>query len=243
MTTAGIVRTRIRHVRTTPIQHRFGYRSYSWLVDVDDLPTLPGLLRPFARFLARDHLGDPRASIRENLDNYLAEAGVDLGGGRILMLANARVLGYVFNPLSVFWCYHSSGPLECVIAEVHNTYGQRHCYLVRPDKAGNAQVAKRFYVSPFNPVAGSYRLHVPEPTDRLRVTISLTRSGDTPMFTATMSGQVLPAELRTVVRALVAVPLAPLLVAAQIRWQGLRLSARRLPVVPRPEPIAEEAAR
>ena len=74
------------------------------------------------------------------------------------MLANARVLGHVFDPLSVFWCYDSSGRLACVVAEVHNTYGERHAYLLRPDEAGVAVTGKDFHVSPFFDVSGTYEL-------------------------------------------------------------------------------------
>ena len=103
---------------------------------------LPRPLRWLARFDARDHLGDPAASIRANVDAYLATEGVDLEGGRVLMLATPRSFGYAFNPLTVFWCHDRTGALECVVAEVHNTYGERHCYLLRPDADGHAGADK-----------------------------------------------------------------------------------------------------
>ena len=103
---------------------------------------LPRWPRPLARFDARDHLGDPQASIRANVDRFLAARDVDLRGGRVPMLAHARVLGYVFNPLTVYWCHRPDGTLACVVAEVHNTYGDRHCYLLRPDERGRAEVAE-----------------------------------------------------------------------------------------------------
>ena len=95
---AALYECRISHVRTAPLRNAFRYRGYQWLVDLDDLPRLPPWLRPLASFRARDHLGDPLRSIRANVDSYLAGRGIDLNGGRIVMLANARVLGYVFNP-------------------------------------------------------------------------------------------------------------------------------------------------
>ena len=79
-------------------------------------------------------------TIRQNLDAWLARPRASTcAGGRVLMLANARVLGYVFNPLTVYWCHRADGALACVVAEVHNTYGERHCYLLRPDDAGRAE--------------------------------------------------------------------------------------------------------
>jgi hypothetical protein len=122
---------------------------------MDNLPRLPAPLRPLARFEVRDHLGDPAApSIKANVVGYLARNGIDLAGGTVLMLASARVLGYVFNPLSVFWCYAASARLQAVLAEVHNTYHQRHVYLLRPGEDGLAEAAKEFYVSPNTPSRG-----------------------------------------------------------------------------------------
>ena len=145
-----------------------------------------------AGFQARDHLGDPRRSIRENLDHFLAARGIDLGGGRVTMLAHARVLGYVFNPLTVYWCHRADGTLACVVAEVHNTYGQRHAYLLHTDDRGRAQVPKEFYVSPFYPVDGRYRMSLPEPDARLALSVVLGRP-DGHSFAASVHGRGVPA--------------------------------------------------
>ena len=94
------------------------------------------------------------------------------------MLTNARSLGYVFNPLTLYWCHDRCGcELVCVVAEVHNTYKQRHRYLLRTDDAGRVDTAKEFYVSPFYPVDGSYRMSLPEPGEQLAITITLHRPG------------------------------------------------------------------
>ena len=237
---AAIYRTSISHVRRSPLKNAFTYRSYSWFVDVDRLPRLPRLLRPLAVFRAGDHLGDPDATIRANVERYLRTQGIEPDGGAIHMLTSARVFGYVFNPLTLFWCYRSSGELECVVAEVHNTYGERHCYLLRTDPAGRASVPKAFYVSPFNDLDGQYRMKLPAPGDRLSVSIVLEREGHRP-FVATMDGRRHPATLRNVLAAALAVPAAPLLVSALIRVQGITLWARRLPVVARPQHTSQEA--
>ncbi|MBN9620962.1 MAG: DUF1365 family protein, partial [Actinobacteria bacterium] len=113
------------------------------------------------------------------------------------MLADARAAGYVFNPLTLFWCHDRSGAVVAVIAEVHNTYGQRHRYLLRPDDAGRAEVAKEFYVSPFYPVDGHYRMSLPEPGERLALTITLHRPDERP-FVATVRGVPAPAGRRAV---------------------------------------------
>jgi uncharacterized protein len=161
-------------------------------------------------------------------------------GGPIHMLTSARVFGYVFNPLTLFWCYRSTGELQCVVAEVHNTYGERHCYLLRTDPSGRASVPKAFYVSPFNDVDGEYRMKLPAPGDRLAVSIILEREGHRP-FVATMDGRRRPATSRNILAAAFAAPAAPLLVSALIRVQGIKLWARRLPVVARPHHTSQEA--
>ena len=198
-----------------------------WLVDLGEMPKLPWWARPFAKFEARDHLGSPDRTIRENLDEWLAEQGIDLGGGQVLMLANARVLGYVFNPLSVYWCHDASGELVCVVAEVHNTYGGRHCYLLRTDAQGRALVDKEFYVSPFLEVDGHYVMRLPKPGNELSVTIALRQNGKT-TFSATMKGT-----RSTGLRMLLRRPLMPQRVSALIRRHGIALYFKRLPIVPR----------
>ena len=239
MTTA-IYRTSIRHVRRDPLANAFTYRSYSWYVDLDDLPRLPWWLRPLAAFHAKDHLGDPTASIRANVDRFLAVNGLEPDGGKVTMLANARVLGQVFNPISLFWCRGADGGLRAVIAEVHNTYGERHCYLLHTGDTGRARADKEFYVSPFNEVDGSYRMTLPEADGRLALAVVLERAGRKP-FTATMTGVRSSVTPRSILAAALAVPLAPLRVVVQIHWQGIRLWARGLPVIKRPHPPSQEA--
>ena len=217
----------ITHTRRELIDRTFSNRAYMWLVDLDELPRLPWWVKPFARFEARDHVGSPDRSIRENLDAWLADRGIELGGGQILMLANARVLGYVFNPLSVYWCHDASGELVCVVAEVHNTYGGRHCYLLRTDDKGRASVDKEFYVSPFLEVDGHYVMKLPKPGEQLSVTIALRQNGKT-TFSATMKG-VRSTGLRMLFRR----PLMPQRVSALIRRHGIALYLRCIPIIPR----------
>ncbi|MEN8582161.1 DUF1365 domain-containing protein [Arthrobacter sp. KBS0703] len=238
--TAAIYRTSIRHVRRDPLENAFTYRSYSWFVDLDGLPVLPRWMRPLAGFHAEDHLGDPEASIRENVDCFLAANGEEPDGGKVTMLANARVLGQVFNPISLFWCHGADGALRAVIAEVHNTYGERHCYLLHTDDSGRARADKEFYVSPFNEVDGSYRMTLPEPDGQLAVAVVLERPGRKP-FTATMTGVRQAATPRSILAAALAVPLAPLRLVLQIHWQGIKLWARGLPIINRPHHPSQEA--
>jgi uncharacterized protein len=232
---AQIYEVTISHARSAPLRNVFRYRSYLWLVDLDHLPRAG----PLARFRARDHLGDPQASIRANLDRFLAGRDVDLGGGRVTMLAHARVLGYVFNPLTVYWCHRPDGTLACVVAEVHNTYRERHAYLLRTDERGRAEVPKQFYVSPFYPVDGRYRMSLPEPDGRLALSVVLDRP-DGHSFIAGVRGRAVPATVRALIGAAARHPWSTAAVAARIRWQGVRLHLRGLRVVPRPAHLPQE---
>ena len=223
--TPALYDTRIRHVRTTPIRNAFTYRSYQWFVDLDALPELPRLLRPFAGF-------DQGPALRTDIDSLLGEHGIDLPGGSIRMLTNARVLGYAFNPLTVYWCHAADGALRCVIAEVHNTYGGRHRYLLRTDDRGRAQAGKEFYVSPFYEVAGHYTMSLPEPAHSLALSITLHPPHGAP-FVASVSGRRFPARGPALTRLLLGRPWTTLAVFARIRWQGIKLYLRGLAIVPR----------
>lgn len=221
-----LYRTTIQHTRRTPLRKRFRSRGYSWVVDIDALPR--------RGFEARDHLGAPDRTIRENVEAFLLSEGVDLQGGRILMAANARALGHCFNPITVFWCRHRDGSPAATVVEVHNTYGDRHAYLVHPDADGKARVPKAMYVSPFNDVEGVYDLVVPEPGERLVVAVRLT-TPDGAAFDASIRGDRVRSRRG---RAALSSWRTTLL----IRWHGIALWLRRLPVRPRP-PHHQEGVR
>ncbi|GHH65824.1 hypothetical protein GCM10018781_18690 [Kitasatospora indigofera] len=229
---AALYDCRTTHVRTGAVRHSFSHRTYLWLVDLDRLPVLPAVLRPLARFRPADH-GDGRRPPRQDIEDFLAGHGIDLAGGQVLMLAHARSFGHVFNPLTVYWCHAADGTPLCTVAEVHNTYGGRHRYLLRPDRQGRASAGKEFYVSPFFPVDGEYLMRVPEPGALLDLTIHLRRGGER-VFTATLRGTRRPAGPLGLLRAAVRHPLSTLAVSLHIRYQGVRLLLRGLPVHPRP---------
>ncbi len=238
---ATLYRTRIAHLRRAPVHHYFERRSYSWFVDLDALPSLPRWLKPLAQFVAHDHLwGNPGDTLRGRVDSFLADKGITLDGGRVTALIQPRVFGYVFNPLSLYWCYDTRGVLRHVIAEVHNTYGGRHAYLLPPSGDRPASVRKELYVSPFNDVDGHYLVRAPEPEERLNILVSLHRHNQ-PAFVATMRGKALPAGIRQILAMQIVAPLAPLMNALSIRVQGVLLWLRRVPLVPRPNAQRKKA--
>ncbi len=262
ITDARIYACTVRHVRRAPVGNEFTYPMVMWLVDLDHLPRIPRALRMLAEFRAADHCGDPALSLRRNVDEYLATQGIDLGGGRVSMLAAPRSFGHVFNPLTVYWCRDREDRPICVIAEVHNTYGDRHRYLLRPDEAGFAATDKDFYVSPFFPVAGRYRMSLPEPGAELALAIRYDPP-DAPPFTAELRGHVIPAAAdgapaaatatagaratasattSTLLHLALRRPCPTLMTSARIRMQGIKLFARGLPVVPRLS-VADRLAR
>ena len=221
----------VEHRRSQTLDDAFTHRMYLWLVDLDDLPRLPGIA-----FRGADHLGHPDRSIRENLDAFLAAEGRDRPV-RVLMLAHPRTLGHVFNPITLYWCHAATGRLTAVVAEVHNTYRGRHHYLLDVDGAGRARVDKDFYVSPFFPVDGEYRMRVPEPGETLSATVVLRRPDDAgglvTAFVASMRGTRQPATPRTIVRALLRHPLVTQRVSLAIRRRGISLWWRGLPAIRR----------
>jgi DUF1365 family protein len=232
-------RVSVAHSRTERVRHSFRYWHSMWLLDLDAVPQLPRGLRWLGSFQARDHLGDAHGTLRGNVDAYLATEGIDLDGGVVLALTNARSLGYVFNPLSVYWCHGANGELAAVVAEVHNTHGERHCYLLRPDADGLDRVDKAFSVSPFFAVDGRYDIRCPEPGEQVDVSITLHRAGRA-VFTARVSGT-REKSPRSVLLQAMRRPLTSHRVMALIRFEGLRLWFRGVPIVARPVPVVQES--
>lgn len=242
MTSPVLYDVEIGHLRRVAPRRSFRHRGYLWLVDLDALPVLPWWLAPFARFDAADHLGSPELSIRDNLEAWLAGQGVELAGGRVLMLAQARVAGYVFNPITLFWCHRKDGELACVVAEVHNTYHERHCYLLHPDTSWRDVVPKHLYVSPFLDQDGEYLMRVPPPSHHLSISVLLRQHGQITLA-ATMRGTRRAATHTELARLLIAQPLMPQRVSALIRRHGIALWARGVPIRPRTPHVHQEGVR
>lgn len=225
----------VRHTRRTPLHNTFTHRHYQWLVDLDALPDL-GPLRPLARFDARDHLDGGRAGgIGGDLRRLLARHDRPARpGDRLLMLTHARVLGHVFNSLTVYWVLGRDARSRTAVLEVHNTYGSRQAYLLDLDDRGQARTAKAMYVSPFNGVEGEYAVRLQLSPEELGVVVGLDVDSER-VLTASTRARLVPATRRQVVRtALWHLPM-PLRAAVLIRLHGIGLWRRGLATQPRPE--------
>jgi uncharacterized protein len=228
----------VRHRRFTPVEHSFEYRVFMPLLDLDELPELfDGRLlwsarrRAPAHFRREDYLGDPAQPLDDVVRDLVAERTGRRPGGPVRVLAGVRTFGYLFNPVSFYYC--GKDPVDAVVAEVTNTpWGQQHAYVLdRGDAEGSvmrAQADKQLHVSPFNGMDQLYRWNVTEPGERLAVHIENRREGEL-LFDATLSMQrreLTPAALR---RVLVRYPLMPFAVSARIYLNALKLKLKGVP--------------
>ncbi|NVK42313.1 MAG: DUF1365 domain-containing protein [Oceanospirillaceae bacterium] len=246
MSLSSLYTGRVMHHRLRPRQHRFNYRVFSLLLDLDEVDELDERLRLFSRnrfnlfsFYDRDH-GDGGRDLKPHIEALLADAGLDLQGGRIRLLCYPRLLGYVFNPLSVYYCEDASGHLRAILCEVSNTFGQRHSYLLPvcgESATARPTVDKCFYVSPFMPMDCRYAFRMPAPGDRIHVHIEQCQA-DQRLFVASFTGRQAPMTDAGLLRAWLAHPLMTLKVIVGIHWEALRLWLKGLKLQPRPEPPA-----
>ena len=203
---------------------------YSWLVDVDVLPRAT----KFASFLARDHFGGKAPTLRAALTQFASAKGQSIDeNDRLIMFASARSFGYVFNPLSAYWCLRPDNTVRWLILEIHNTYGERHAQLVKVDERGSAIFKKEFYVSPFLTIDGQYEVQAQIALDRIVISVNLLQK-DGLVFSGTFSGIPKPDTRSTRIRSALRIPFVTYQASARIRFHGVWLWLKRLPVIARP---------
>lgn len=235
----------VMHARLKPMGHRFSYRVMSLLIDLDRLAAadrqsaLFGVNRSaLYSFHEADHGERDGSSLRAYVQRCAAERGVDLSGGRVLLLCYPRLLGYTFNPLSVYFCYRADGELALMIYEVRNTLGDIHPYVlpVQPEQCSEAgvrqQQEKLFYVSPFIEMAMRYHFRVSPPDQRVKVRILETDDGG-PLLAATFNGHRRSLNTAQLLRACFAFPLVTFKIMGAIHWEALRLWLKGARLVPR----------
>ena len=237
----------VMHARLRPMGHRFSYRVMGLLIDLDRLDeadrqsALFGVNRAaLYSFHEKDHGPRDGSSLRAYAERCATAEGIDLGGGRVELLCYPRLLGYGFNPLSVYFCRNANGELALVIYEVRNTFGEMHPYIL-PVRAGELNAAglrqqqeKLFYVSPFVPMAMRYHFRLLPPSDQVKLRI-LATDNDGPLLAATFNGRRRALTSSALLRSCFGLPLVGLKVMAAIHWEALRLWLKWARLVPRPD--------
>lgn len=236
------------HQRLRPVRHELRYRVFSLLVDLDELEPVAKRLRLLShnRFnlfslYDRDHGARADRPLRAQVESELARAGLDGAGGSISLLCFPRMLGYVFNPLSIYFCHRPDGTLQAILYEVSNTFGEQHSYLipVKDDAEPVRQSCdKGFYVSPFMEMEGRYEFRIAQPGERLAVYIRQSdRAG--PILHANLEGRRVALSDANLALAFLRYPLMTLKVIAGIHWEAIHLWRKGVKLQPRPAPPVE----
>jgi uncharacterized protein len=232
----------VHHRRVDGPAHGFRYAVFMTLVDLDELGELDRRRRLIGhrrrrplRLVDADHFDGSPDGVRAALERVVRADGHAMPRGRVELLTNCRVFGYVFNPVSFFYCYDEQDRLALVVAEVNNTFGDRHSYVL-PVEEGRFEWRRKkvMHVSPFNPPgAGTYWFEVPPAGERIEVAIDLTRSGET-VVASRLSLATRPLTDGALALALARFPLMTAKVTAAIHLEALRLWWKGAPFFPRP---------
>jgi len=252
---ARIYRGHVEHARLHPVAHRFRSAVSFYALDLDELPALDARVRGFGhnRFSPlslrdRDYLTPEDKPLREKLEPWIAALAPVRPVRRVTLVTTPRWFGRVFNPVSFFLLHADDGDFVGLVAEVNNTFGDRHIYPVRLERSPQEKISggkhvKEFHVSPFNNMEGSYRFSVRREGEELYIGVNLYRDGRKTIETW-IEGIGVPlgsAELR---REILRHPLRPWLTFPRILWQALLLKFKhRLPVFKRPEPSSPRTIR
>jgi hypothetical protein len=241
--------TRLMHRRLVKPLYRFVYRIFYLLVDIDRLDELHSKLRFFSyqRFnllSLRDQDYGDGSGLRRWAEGILRTDGIALEGGRIRLLTLPRLLGWSFNPISFWYCEHRDGSLRALIAEVRNTFGERHSYLLASGGQPTTyeqmhEKEKCFHVSPFFDLVGRYHFTLSEPGERLRVVIHETRDG-VPILDATMAGKRRMLTDAAILGQVLRMPGMALKVVWGIHWEAIKIWLRGARFHPKPQPPAHE---
>lgn len=248
--TSAVYEGTVRHRRHAPHAHAFDYRIAQLYLDLDELDGLftrrwlwSHERHNLAQFRRSDYLGPTTLPLAEAVRAQVERVTGHRPGGPIRLLTHLRYFGYVFNPVSFYYCHAVDGEtLECIVAEITNTpWRERHAYVLpvadaqRHGRALHWAFAKRFHVSPFMPMARDYRWSFTAPGDDLRVHMDVSRDG-TREFDASLALQRRPLDGRSLARVLWRYPAMTARVVTAIHWQALRLWLKRNPVHAHPHP-------
>jgi len=220
----------LMHARRRPARHVFRYPVSYWLFDLDELAELERSLRLFSAngrnmvsLQDRDHF-DGAAPLKQAVIDLAGDASIE----RVLMLTQPRVLGYVFNPVSFYWCYRCDGSLACMVAELNNTFGERLPEVLRGPELHYEQ-RKRLHVSPFLGLDQSYEYAFSQPGDEMWARIHVRDDDGARPLTAVLHARRRELTNRSLAGLLIRHPLQPLQVIALIHFEALRLWRKRVP--------------
>ncbi len=238
----------VMHHRMKPKVHRFTYAVFCTLIDLTRLSEAGRTSRLFSvegfnvlSFRPADHGPRDGSDLAAYIAGLMAREGVDVSGGRILLLCYPRLFGFAFNPLSVYYAYDRDGALAGIVYEVRNTFGERHSYVapVTPGQASEAGIRqerdKVFYVSPFMDMEQRYRFRLLPPGEAVAVRILETDAGG-PILAATFAGRRREMTGAAILGCVARMPLMTLKVVAGIHWEALKLWLKGIGLRPRPEP-------
>ena len=243
----GLLFALVTHVRHGPKPYTLSHKLWYFHVGLDDLDRLPAGLSGHNRGVYslndRDY-GTSSKPLATWLAAALNEGGCPLPDGRILLLSLPRTLVFNFNPVSFWLCHDNTGALRSVLAEVNNTYGERHCYVCRKDDgspitAHDGIVARKvFHVSPFLPVAGHYVFRFAEQGDRIGIFINLFHGAERVLFVS-ISGRLQALTARTLLGCLLRTPIPSVRVMALIHYHAAQLWLLGIKPLAKPPPPAD----
>ncbi len=233
MLQSAIYRGRVVHERVRPKRHRLRYSVFSLLLDLDELEELDRRFfifgynkRALISFYDSDHGPATGEPLRRWVEAQLNDAEITWDGGRIALLCYPRILGYVFNPLSVYFCYRRNGMLAAILYEVCNTFHERHTYIIPVEQSDQSVIRqncqKKLYVSPFIAVEGEYKFRIRPPAQSINIGI-IQSDAEGPMLTATFGGEREPLTGKSLTGCLARFPLLTFKIMAAIHWEALLL--------------------
>lgn len=238
---------RVLHHRMHPKTHRLVYRVFSLVLDLDELPVIDRKLRLLSwnrnnvlSFHNADHGPADGSDLKAYAHGLCREAGATGDLSRVELLCYPRLWGYVFNPLSVYFCYDQTDRVSAMIYEVRNTFGERHSYVLpKSESSGILRhgCAKKFYVSPFMAMEADYQFRVAPPGETVSVAIRQS-SGGRPHMNAAFVGERRPLTSGNLASAIARNPMMTLKVMGGIHWEALKLWRKGLTFHRRPSPPA-----
>ncbi|WP_158812620.1 DUF1365 domain-containing protein [Methylocapsa sp. S129] len=242
---SGLYVGQVTHRRLRPRKHALRYRTFALLLDLDELPELVGRLRLLSRnsfnlfsFFDCDY-GSGSKSLREQVEGHARQAELDLDGGPIRLLTMPRILGYAFNPISLYFCHSRGGELRAILYEVNNTFGQRHSYFIPVEEGEVGPIsqfcAKQFYVSPFMAMDMTYEFTVTPPGEKVSIAI-VERDRQGVVLTATQAQDRLELTDAALGKVFFSHPLLTLKVIVGIHLEALVLWVKGMRLQVRPPP-------